>query len=290
MVGIAKTDLITQQLTASSNANPSALYNWVEYCTQRDAMLYRTRSCALASWLLVFSVATFSTLMAWHFQKSTLEAMELLNDGKPTDESFSGTSFTYPSEVMLADQTTHQIVLTGNSQYLMPSLLLICLVFALMPIAWRINFIPLFRKLRNDIDWTTIGQAMGQLTPLGIPYPVAFRLTAESLRCKSHRKWLERAAQNVESGQPVIGENLSHQPNTAVLYAVLTNCDSMAKEDWKVVAQHYDSCSKRTLSLLLAAIPVAATLVAGVILWVTITSTFGDFYSTLYSTIQQFGY
>jgi hypothetical protein len=267
MVRKAKTDQITQQLTATSTADPSALITWMAYCSQRDAILHRTTNCALASWLLVFSAATLSTLMAWHFQKSTLEVMEIFNNGNIADGSFS-----------------------GITRYVIPFLILTCLVFGLLPFAWRKNCVPVFRKLRNDIDWTTIGHAMGQLTPLGIPYPAAFRLTAASLRCESHRKWLERAAQNVEAGQPVIPADHKNHPNTAVLYAVLSNPDSMAQDDWNAVAQHYDSCSKRTLSLLLAAIPVAATLVAGLILWLAVTSTFGDFFRTLTSSVQQLGF
>ncbi|MGI9468581.1 MAG: hypothetical protein ACR2OA_15800 [Rubripirellula sp.] len=263
MVGLSKTDQISQQLVSSPGADATALMSWVEYCTQRDAMLHRTTNCALASWLLVFSAATLSTLMAWHFQNSTLEVLEVFHDGNPPDGSFSG--------------------------YLIPILLLNCVLCGLLPFAWRKNLVPLFRKLRNDIDWTTIGNAMGQLTPLGIPYPAAFRLTAGSLRCESHRKWLEGAARNVEAGKPVIPENLSNGPNTAVLHAVLSNPDSMVN-DWKAVAQHYDSCSKQTLSMLLAAIPIAATLVAGLILWFSITSTFGDFYRMLGSSIEQLGY
>ena len=267
MVGIAKTDPISRQLAASSSADASALISWAEYCTQRDAMLYRTRSCALAGWLLVFSAATLSTVMAWHFQNSTLEVIEVFSDGTPADGSLSGISL-----------------------YLIPALISTCVFFGLLPLAWRKNFVPVFRKLRNDIDWTTIGHAMGQLTPLGIPYPAAFRLTAASLRCESHRKWLERVAKNVEAGQPVIPADLSNHPNTAVLHAVLSNPDSMAQDDWNVVAQHYASCSQRTLSLLLAAIPVAATLTAGLILWLAITSTFGDFFRTLTSSILQLGF
>jgi hypothetical protein len=267
MAEIAKTDKISEHLAASSNADASALISWAQYCSQRDAMQHRITSCALTSWLLIFSAAALSTIMAWHFQTSTLKVMEVFNDGSVADGSR-----------------------TNNSQYLIVFLVLTCVTFGVLPFAWKKNFVPLFRKLRNDIDWTTIGHAMGQLTPLGIPYPVAFRLIATSLRCESHRKWLQHAAQNVEAGQPVSPADRPSHPNTAVLHAVLSNPDSMSQDDWNAVAQHYDSCSKRTLSLLLAAVPVASTLVAGMILWLAVTSTFGDFLRTLTSSVQQLGF
>ena len=267
MVGIARPDQITEQLAASSNADASALISWAEYCSHRDAMLHRTTMCALASWLLVFSAATLSTIMAWHFQNSTLEIMAVFNDD-PAANGF----------------------LSNTSRYLIASLVLTCVVFAILPFAWRKNLVPVFRKLRNDIDWTTIGHAMGHLTPLGTPYPAAFSLTAACLRCQSHRKWLERAAQSVEAGQPVIPVDGPVPPNKAVLQAVLANPESMTQDNWNAVAQHYESCSKRTLSLLLAAAPVASTLLAGMILWLAITSTFGDFLRTLTSSFQHLGF
>ena len=267
MVGTARTDAITKQLAASPNADESALLGWSEYCTTRDAMLHRTTLCALAGWLLVSSAAILSAIMAWHFQNSTLELLEVLNDGPTTDASLS-----------------------NSSRHLLAFLVLTCVVFAILPFAWQKNFVPFFRKVRNDIDWTTIGHAMAHLTPLGTPYPAAFRLTAASLRCQSHREWLERAARSVEAGQPVIPADRPGHPNTAVLHAVLANPDSMTQDNWNAVAQHYESCSKHTLSLLLAAVPVAASLLAGMILWLAITSTFGDFLRTLISSVQQFGF
>ena len=90
MVGLSKTDQISQQLASSSGADASALLTWLEYCAQRDAMLHRIKNCALVSWLLVFTAATLSTLMAWHFQNSTLEVLEVFNDGNTTNGSFSG--------------------------------------------------------------------------------------------------------------------------------------------------------------------------------------------------------
>lgn len=131
---------------------------------------------------------------------------------------------------------------------------------------------------------------MGQLLSLGIPYPTAFRLISNSLCCESHRKWLEQAAKNVEAGQPALAEDSYKRPDTAVLHTVMSDPDSMAQSDWEAVAQHYDFCAKRTMSLLLAALPVAATLIAGLILWLSITTTFGDFLKTLTSSIQQLGF
>ncbi|MAI71018.1 MAG: hypothetical protein CMM01_08925 [Rhodopirellula sp.] len=267
MVRTKQTDPISEQLLSTSDPDASALIRWVEYCAQRDAMLHRATSCALASWLLVFSVATLCTLMAWHFQASTIGVKELINDG------YGGPD-----------------VSSGNAPHLMSILITICVLCVLLPFAWRKNCVPVFRRLRNDIDWTTTGNAMGQLVPLGIPYPTAFRFTASSLHCESQRKWLEKAAQSVESGQPAIATSYSNHPDTTVLHTVMSHPDSMAKSDWEAVAEHYASTARRTLSLLLAAIPVAATLFAGLILWLSITSTFGDFYHTLSSSIQQFGY
>ena len=120
--------------------------------------------------------------------------------------------------------------------------------------------------------------------------PIFQAFTSSTVLTESMTKWLERAARNVEAGKPVTPKKLSNGPNTAVLHAVLANPDSIAQDDWKAVVQHYDSCSKQTLSLLLAAVPVAATLVAGLILWFSITSTFGDFYRMLSSSIQQLGF
>jgi hypothetical protein len=277
MVGNAKPDQITQQLASTSDADGSALLNWVQYCSQRDVMLHRTTSCALAGWLLVFSVAILSTLMTWHFQNSTIEVVEVLNNPIRW-HSLTGNRSPTPD------------TLSDTPSYLTWTLISTCVLCGLLPFAWRKNLVPVFRRLRNDIDWTTTGQAMGQLIPLGIPYPTAFRFTANSLRCGSQRKWLEQAAQSVEAGQPTIPNEHSNRPDTAVLYTVMSHTDSMAQHDWEAVAQHYDSCARRTLSLLLAAMPVASTLAAGLILWLAITSSFGDFYQTLASSIRQFGF
>ncbi|MGB0762075.1 MAG: hypothetical protein ACPGPS_21180 [Rubripirellula sp.] len=245
----------------------SALSKWVEYSAQRDMMLRRLSNCALASWLTVLTVSILSGLMTWHFETSTVEVMEIFQTGTPESGAHSGDAL---QAVMI--------------------FLSICVLWGLLPIAWKLNLIPFFRKLRNDIDWTTIGHAMSHLLPLGIPYPTAFRLTAKNLCCASHRQWLEQAATSVEAGQQAIKEVSFSRPDEAVFQTIMSHPDSMAHQDWEAVAHHYDACAKRTWSLLVASVPVASTLLAGLILWLAITSTFGDFYRALTNGIQQFGF
>lgn len=266
MVVSSKSDPVRDELISRSDVGTAALSRWVEYCTERDLMLRRLFSCALGSWLLILTIAILCTLMMWYFDASTYEVMAIFEDGKRNPDSGSGAPPLVP------------VVLS-----------IFCVVWGLLPLAWKLNVIPLFRKLRNDIDWTSIGHAMGHLLPLGIPYPTAFRLTAKNLCCGSHRKWLEQAASSVETGQPGIKDVRFPRPDAAVLQTILSHPDSMAQRDWESVALHYDACAKRTWSLLVASVPVASTLIAGFILWLSITSTFGDFYRELTNGIQQFG-
>jgi len=262
MVTRPEPNLVTKKLASSPDSEQSTLISWMNYCTRRDEMLNRATHCALTGWLVITSVLILSTLIVWYFQFTSSEILKTLN-----------------SQFESSD--------VNDASSSLGMLLCACIVCGLLPLAWRKNYIPGFRSLRSEMDLTTTGHAMGKLLSLGLPYPAAFRVTASNLRCSKQRNWLMTAAERVEAGHAAISETVHQDAQTAILLTVMSRPDSVDHEDWETVAEHYESSAKQTLNILLAGTPSASILIAGLILWFSISSSLGNFWSTFSSATFQ---
>ena len=263
-------DQVAAQLASASTSEKTFFVSWLTFCAEREALLKRASACALGGWLVITVIAALSTLMFVYFHYATQTTLDLF---RSDSQSPTGTSPSF------------------QQAWLPVAFLSTCCVLCVaLPLAWRKNCIPGFRNLRDTLNLTTIGNAMGRLLSLGVPYPTAFRVTASTLDRGPQRRWLEESADRVEAGLPAIAEEFHCHADSALLISLMSRSDTQTHQDWLVIAKHYEVSAKRRLSMLLAATPVACTLAAGLILWFSLATTLGSFWSTLHRFTSEWGF
>ena len=136
----------------------------------------------------------------------------------------------------------------------------------------------------------TLGQAMSQMIGLGLPYPRAFRASAETLPKSPLQGWIYRAADSVEAGQSLLPATMPCRAEDTVLLNLIQHTDSETQNEWLLIANHYEAAAKRQLSLLAGAVPVATTLISGLILWLSVSFSLGSFWGSLFKQISDFGW
>ncbi len=276
-----QTDQVADQLALACSSERTAFLSWLTFCSEREALLRRASLCALAGWLVITVIAVLSTLMVVYFHHATQTTLDLFQQPLRISPTLWGMTDNrhQPGDTASFEQAWLSIAFLATC----------CVICVILPLAWRWNWVPGFRNFRNTIDLTTIGNAMNRLLSLGVPYPTAFRVTASTLHCVPQRQYLEEAANRVEAGHPAISEAPHCHAESALLINLMSRSDTETHHDWLVIAKHYEVSAQRKLSLLLGATPVASTITAGLILWFSLATTLGSFWSTLYQFTSELG-
>ena len=277
-----QTDQVADQLASASTSERGAFVSWLTFCSEREALLRRASQCALAGWLVITVIAVLSTVMAVYFHYTTHTTLDLFQRPLRISSSLSAVT---DNRLQFWDAATFE-----QAWLSIAFLATCCMICVISPLAWRWNCIPGFRNLRNTIDLTTIGNAMNRLLSLGVPYPTAFRVTASTLHCVPQRRWLEEAANRVEAGHPTIAEAPHCHAESDLLINLMSRSDTETHHDWLVIAKHYEVSAQRKLSLLLGATPVASTITAALILWFSLATTLGSFWSKLSQFTSDLGF
>ena len=292
MVKIAKNDPITEQLASASCHDE--IRNWLDFCLMRDVLRKKAATCALMGWVSVTVLTMLCTLMLGYFQISTSKMLRFLASFHDPQGNNDATIPFRPWEASLVEPLTDPqgASLTALLQPWLPLICLIslCIACFLLPLAWKQNLIPGFRSLRNSINYMTLGQAMSQMIGLGLPYPRAFRASAETLPKSPLQGWIYRAADSVEAGQSLLPATMPCRAEDTALLNLIQRTDSETQNEWLLIANHYEAAAKRQLSLLAGAVPVAATLISGLILWLSVSFSLGSFWGSLFKQISDFGW
>lgn len=150
------------------------------------------------------------------------------------------------------------------------------------------GWMPGYRSTRSAIDLSLVCEAVTRLLAVGAPYPDAFRAAAEIAPRGEAKQWLIGAATRVESGQaPVVSASmgfdsslpsssfLSFSGDVAMLELLIASANDRPEGQWSIASQHFREIAGRRLSLLTQSLPLITTLLAGLLLWVSISSTLG---------------
>ncbi len=243
-------DAVAKRLAEANSYESSSVLEWLEGQQQRSAMRRRAALCTAGGWLLMSTAAVVSSVVAWKMSGDIREI-------------FSG---------MMGPEST----VPGAVDFLPWLLVLIATVLVVGGIvSWFGESIPGFSKTASAIDWSAASDAVTRLLSIGCTYPEAFRMAATVARSKPSRTWLIQAADRVEHGGPQVSPNQHSIGDAAVLELLIDAAEFEPQKQWKVAADHFLEVARRRLVLLLQSVPMIATIISGLLVWIAISATLG---------------
>jgi hypothetical protein len=149
----------------------------------------------------------------------------------------------------------------------------VCFVGGLIAF-FRLAF-PGLASTSQAIDWSGTGDAVSRLLAAGCTYPDAYRAAAEVAHTSNSRRWLHQAATRIDQGALAIGDARNAAGDAAVVELLIQANETDPSQSWRAVADHFIEIARSRLALLLSTAPIVATLLAGLIVWLSISSTLG---------------
>lgn len=257
-------DPVALRLAASGPAGEASLRSWLEAERRRNLLRRRAAWCALSGYGLITLAALASSLIA------ILLAAEL-------KELFVGdvrSSTDLPASITVAP-----VVLSGTA----------VLISAACVVAWLVDGIPGLRSVRSAIDWNAVGDAISRLLDSGCTFPEAFRRAAEVVRTSATRQWLKAAQRRVEAGSEALAASDRSRGDVGVFELLVALDEAQPVIQWSIAANHFQGVAKRRFGLLLGSMPVLATVIAGILIWISISVTLGSVWWATAELIEGLG-
>ena len=246
---IANVDLdpVAERLASAGEDQSPSVLQWLEAEQQRRTMRRRATLCAVSGWLLMTTAAIVSSVVALNISH---DVREIFGEGVVPGRGI-------PVTVIY-----------------LPILLVVIAVLLVVGgiVGWLWGVVPGLSKTTSAIDWSATSDAVTRLLSIGCTYPEAFRTAAKVVRGKSPRRWLIRAADRVErGGRDVAFPSFAHG-DTAMLELMIDAAESEPQRQWKVAAEHFLEVARERLMLLLQSTPMIATIISGLLIWVSISA------------------
>jgi hypothetical protein len=241
---VAQTDSVVQKLVAAGDDHAASALHWLDAKQERRALRLRATWCVVAGWLLVTAALGVGAFVAWNF---SLNAEDLFDGKMPV------VSIVLPPTLIF----------------------LTCVSFIGGLFALFAQAFPGLASTNQAIDWSGTGDAVSRLLAAGCTYPDAYRTAAEVASTATNRNWLNRAATRIDQGASPIGESPTAAGDAAVVELLIQANESDPSQSWRAVANHFIEIARSRLALLLSTAPIIATLLAGLIVWLSISSTLG---------------
>jgi hypothetical protein len=263
-IATGKLDPVATRLAAAGDEQAAGVLEWLDSQQQRDAMRKRATWCTVGGWLLMTTAAIVSSVVTIGMSGNVREAFELMT---PEPD--------LPLSVIIA-----------------PLLLGTIAVFFVVGgiVAWFAERIPVFSNTASAIDWSSASDAVTRLLSAGCTYPEAFRTAAQVSRCKPSRLWLTQAAARVERGGVNVVTSANTRGDAAVLEMMIDAADIEPQRQWQVAADHFLDLARRRLVLLLQSTPMIATIISGLLIWISISTTLGWLWRAVAEMIQGLGH
>ncbi|MFK8114863.1 MAG: hypothetical protein AB8B91_21860 [Rubripirellula sp.] len=232
----------------------ASVVEWLDAQQRRAAIRRRARWCAAGAWMMMSVAAIVGSYVAIGM---ALDMKELFGT---TSEFWGRNNFQSPIGVYVVPVALVTIaialVLTG----------LIC---------WITGRIPGFSKAFAALDWSSASDAMTRLLAGGCTYPEAYRTAASAVSSNVSRNWLNASAARIESGGPGVKATPGARGDIAMLELMIDATESEPQQQWGIAADHFFELATRRLTLLTQAAPTIATIVSGILIWISISATLG---------------
>lgn len=259
-------DPVAERLAEAGDQGADDVLAWLERQEQRNSMRRRAQWCAAGGWLLMTVAALISCGVTILISGT---AAELVGG----NEDFYWSSYEFHRPLTFTVAPAAMMLVT-----------LLLIVGGL--VGWASEKIPIFSKTTMAIDWSSASDAMTRLLAVGCAYPEAFRTAAMIARSRPSRNWLIAAAQRVERGGEAVVPSPQARGDSAVLELMIDSADGEPHRQWRVAADHYFELAQRRLVLLLQSTPMIATIISGLLIWASISTTLGWLWRTVAEMIQ----
>ena len=258
-------DPVAKRLAAMGDRQSASVLEWLEGQSQRNAMRRRAATCAIGAWMLMTTAAIVSSVVAIRLSSDIREIFE---------EQFMPKSGVPLTAIYL------------------PVLLVAVSIFLVVGgmVSWIRERVPVFSKTALAIDWSAVSDAVMRLLTAGCTYPEAFRTAALVARSRPSRKWLIQAAERVERGGPNVAQSPYAHGDAAVLELMIDGADFEPQRQWQVAADHFLEVARRRSVLLLQSTPMIATIVSGLLIWISISATLGWMWRAVAEMIRGMGF
>lgn len=258
----SKVDEIVRHL-GDQDRHSESLVRWVESRQACQFMRRRATWCTVSAWAFLSGAAIVSSVVAITMSN---RVRGIFSD-QVTGDEFSLMTIAWTPWIL---SVIAALVAIGG--------------FAALVSGWM----PGYRSTRSAIDLSLVCEAVTGLLSVGVPYPDAFRAAAKIAPRGEAQHWLIGAATRVESGQsPGVTASLgpesslpaskamSFSGDVAMLELLIASADDHPAGQWSIASHHFRDVAGRRLSLLTQSLPLITTLLAGLLLWVSISSTLG---------------
>ncbi len=255
-------DPVAERLAAAGDQQSRSFLEWLEGQHQRKIMRRRAVFCTIGGWLLMTAAAIVSSLVAISMSQDIREILE--------------------------GELDQQVPMTV---VYLPMLLVVISLFLVVGglVGWIAEKIPGFSNTVSAIDWSATSDAVTRLLSIGCTYPEAFRTAAKVVRSRPSRKWLIQAADRVERGGPEVAPTPYSSGDAAVLELLIDAAQFEPQRQWKVAADHFLELARRRLVLLLQSMPMIATIISGLLIWIAISVTLGWMWRAVAQMIRGLG-
>ncbi|WP_145419784.1 hypothetical protein [Planctomycetes bacterium K23_9] len=248
-------DPVVKRILSAGDEHAVSAIDWLDGKQARTSLRRRAWWCVVGGWLMVTVATAVSALVAWNFSQN---AGDIFADKIPF------------VAVVLSP------VLMG----------LTCVLLVGGVTAFFNDSFPGLSMTNSAIDWAGTGDAVSRLLSVGCTYPEAFRTAAEVTRTRSNRLWLTNAAKKVEQGATHLQDQSDTDGDPAIVELLVQSEESDPSVSWRIVADHFIEVARSRLALLLSTGPVLSTLLAGLIIWLSISATLGSMWRHALQTIQ----
>ncbi len=243
----------------------SSVIDWLNSQREFTRMRRRATWCAVSAWLMLTAAAIVSSLVAVSMSGN----IRRIFDDQYRADSWSILMISYAPWLLVT--TAGALLVVGV-------------------IGFTSGQMPGLKSTISAIDWSSACDAVGRLLSIGCSYPEAFRTAAQSMRRSESRHWLLAAVDRVESGRPPIDARFATRGDVAVLELMIEAAESQPQNQWQLASLHFLDVARRRLVLLTHSIPMITTLLAGFLIWISISTTLGWMWRTVGSLVQGFGY
>jgi hypothetical protein len=260
---IGTLDPVAKRLVAAGEEQAAGVLEWLDSQQHRIAMRRRAVWCTAGGWLLMTTAAIVSSVVAISMSGDALEAFEMIRSDSDV-----------PPSVIIAP-------------FMLAAIAIMLIVGGIF--VWTVEKIPVFSKTASAIDWSSTSEAVTRLLSAGCTYPEAFRTAAQVARSTPSRVWLTEAAERVERGGGDVATSTYARGDAAVLELMIDAAGAEPQRQWQVAADHFLELASRRLVLLLQSTPMIATIVSGLLIWISISTTLGWLWTAVAQMIRGLG-
>lgn len=261
---VRQLDSVSSRLRQAADLPQADVLQWLNNQQQRRVMRRRAVACVLCGWLLMLTAALIGAAVSIYLRG---EIRDFLSGELPLGK----TGVLDPNYVPGILVAVTLLLLLGG----------LC--------AWWTERIPGFQRTLSAIEWSTAGDAVTRLLRMGCTFPEAYRTAAEVVKTNRVRSWLIWTAKRIESGGPELDERVTSSGDTAIVESLVAGDDNAPDRRWKLASDHFFHVAQRRLTLLLQTVPMIATILSGLIVWLAITSTLGVMWRAAGSMMQDLG-